>query len=135
MKNRRGGFLRQRPGEPDRYATPNKSDVPRLLDLASREADPKRAADYRFGAQLAHVFERVNKKLGVDNRGRPAGATGEQRYAGMIEAMARIAEATGEQKDHKLARLAAEAGHAPASVTQGAAIRQAAILWKRRIQK
>ena len=135
MSKKRGGILRHRPGERDRYATTKKSDVPRFLELAGSEPDPSRAAGYRIAAQVAHIFERINKRLGVNNRGRPAGATGEQRYTGMIEAMAKIAETTGEQKDHTLAKMAAEAGHAPESVTQGAAIKQAAILWKRHIQK
>ena len=134
MSKKQGGILRHRPGERDRYATAKDSDVPRLLDLASRAPDPKQADGYRFAAQVAHVFEKINKNLGVHNRGRPAGTTGEQRYARMIDSMAKIAKATGEQKGHKLARLAVEAGHAPIDVTQASAIKQAAILWKRYIQ-
>ena len=135
MKKEKRGFLRHRQGERDRYATPRKSDVVRFLDLAMSETDPKRKEAYSKYAEIARRFERMNEKMGVHNRGRPVGATGEHRYAGMIQAMAKIAEATGEKRHHKLARLAAEAGHAPQSVTEGAAIKQAAILWKRRITK
>ena len=135
MSNKQGGILRQRPGERDRYATTKKSDVPRLLDLASREPDPKRAAGYRFGAQVAHVFEQVNKKLGIHNRGRPKGSTREQEDAAALVFMEKIAAETGEKRPYRLARLAVEAGLVPVRGTEKARMDRLAGRWKRRVQK
>lgn len=135
MSKKRGGILRHRPGERDRYTTTKDSDVPRFLDLASREPDPKRAAGYRFGAQVAHVFERVNKNLGVHNRGRPEGSTREQEDAAALAFMEQVEAETGETRPYRLARLAVEAGLVPIQGTEKSRMDRLAGRWKRRIQK
>ena len=135
MNKKRGGFLRHRPGEPDRYATIKNSDVNRLLDLASNEPDQKRAEGYRISAQVARVFERWNKKHGVHNRGRPEGSTREQEDAAALAFMEQVEAETGETRPYRLARLAVNAGLVPVRGTEKSRMDRLAGRWKRRIQK